>query len=172
MAQIIFSTPSSPFTRKLQCTSLAIQWLSQYIQGGSFFNGQFARISKDPSGVPHQEWINTIPNDGLIYYMSLLNQERLLVTSPQALSEVLTQKSYEFIKPAMLRNGLGRVLGVGLLLAEGDEHKVWRFISFSWRTLTILPRHSEKISCLPLPTAILKICILCFGQSRASWSML
>lgn len=46
-----------------------------------------------------------------------------MITTPQALSEVLTQNSYEYVKPAMLRNGLGRVLGVGLILAEGDEHK-------------------------------------------------
>jgi len=74
--------------------------------------------------VPHQDWINSIPNDGLIYYNSVLNAERLLLTSPQALSEVLTTKSYEFVKPAFLRNGLGRVLGNGLILSEGDEHKV------------------------------------------------
>lgn len=46
------------------------------------------------------------------------------MTSPQALSEVLVTKSYDFIKPQQLRNGLGRVLGIGILVAEGDEHKV------------------------------------------------
>lgn len=65
-----------------------------------------------------------MPNDGLIYYRSLLNAERIILTTPQALSEVLTTRNYEFIKPALLRNGLGRVLGVGILLSEGDEHKV------------------------------------------------
>lgn len=94
------------------------------LQGGSFFNGQFKRISAEVTGEPHRDWMNNIPNEGLIYYTSLLNQGRLLVTSPQALSEVLTTKSYDFIKPQQLRNGLGRVLGIGILLAEGDEHKV------------------------------------------------
>ena len=32
-------------------------------------------------------------------------------------------KNYEFIKPAQFRNGLGQLLGIGVLLAEGDEHK-------------------------------------------------
>ena len=54
----------------------------------------------------------------------MLNQERILITSTQALGEVLTQNSYQYVKPAMLSNGLGRILGVGLILAEGDEHKV------------------------------------------------
>ena len=68
--------------------------------------------------------MNTIPNNGLIRYTSILNQERLMITTPQALGEVLTQNSYDYIKPAMVRNGIARVLGVGLILAEGDEHKV------------------------------------------------
>ena len=67
-----------------------------------------------------------MPNDGLIYYRSILNIERLMPVSPQALSEVLTQKSYEFVKPYQLRFGLGRILGVGLVLSEGEEHKAHR----------------------------------------------
>ena len=47
-----------------------------------------------------------------------------MITTPQALGEVLTQNSYDYIKPPILRNGLGRLLGFGLILAEGDEHKV------------------------------------------------
>jgi len=52
--------------------------------------------------------------------------ERLLITSPKALAEVLTTKNYEFQKPSNVRFNLGRLLGVGLLLAEGDEHKAQR----------------------------------------------
>ena len=70
-----------------------------------------------------RKWINEVPNDGLIYYNHLFNTERLLITSPKALGEVLVQKNYEFIKPKAIRNGLGRLLGVGVLLAEGEEHK-------------------------------------------------
>ena len=47
-------------------------------------------------------------------------------TTPQLLSEVMTQRSYDFIKPPELRNGLGRILGVGVILAEGEEHRVQR----------------------------------------------
>lgn len=62
----------------------------------------------------------------MIRYLALLNQERILVTSPKAIAEVLVTKSYDFIKPSTLRTGLGRILGVGVLLAEGDEHKFQR----------------------------------------------
>jgi hypothetical protein len=71
-----------------------------------------------------QRWVSTIPNDGIIRYSHFFNKDRILVTSPKALSEVLTTKSYEFIKPAQMREGLGQLLGVGVLLAEGDEHRV------------------------------------------------
>ncbi len=54
----------------------------------------------------------------------MFNKERLLITSPKALGEVLTTKSYNFVKPQQIRAGIGRILGVGLLLAEGDEHRV------------------------------------------------
>lgn len=46
------------------------------------------------------------------------------MSGPKALAEVLVQKNYEFIKPKMMAAGLGRVLGIGVLLAEGDEHTV------------------------------------------------
>ena len=64
-----------------------------------------------------------IPNDGLIRYRVPGNQERLLLTSPKAISEVLVTKNYDFQKPAAFRWSLGRILGIGVLLAEGDEHK-------------------------------------------------
>ena len=95
--------------------------------------------------MPHQDWINSVSNDGLIYYTSLLNEERLLITSPQALGEVLTQKSYDFIKPKLLRNGLARVLGVGLILAEGDEHTVGLVPLFSIWPLTTIQKQRKNL---------------------------
>lgn len=88
--------------------------------------GQWPRIQRESVGAPMEAWVNEIPNDGLIRYKSLLNADRLILTSPRSLGEVLTQKSYDFVKPAILMGPLSRILGVGVLLAEGDEHKVWR----------------------------------------------
>jgi cytochrome P450 len=70
--------------------------------------------------------INTIPHNGLIRYLGLLNQERLLVASPKALAEVLTVKTYDFPKPPQVQAAVGRILGVGVIVAEGDEHKAQR----------------------------------------------
>ncbi|KAI1636538.1 cytochrome P450 [Biscogniauxia mediterranea] len=74
----------------------------------------------------HDFRIATVPNDGLMRYLSLFNQERLLVTGPKALSEVLVTSNYDFEKPASLGSNIGRILGVGVLLAEGEEHKIQR----------------------------------------------
>ncbi|KAI9718714.1 MAG: hypothetical protein M1812_003888 [Candelaria pacifica] len=94
--------------------------------GNSFFMGQFGRILADPTGSPHRDWVNEIPNDGVIRYLGMFNSERIMPTNPKAFSEVLTLKSYDFQKPKLLRSGLGRILGIGILLAEGDEHKAQR----------------------------------------------
>lgn len=93
-------------------------------QGNALFMGQFAAIRGEPTGSPQQRWINEIPNEGLIRYLNIFNEERLLITSPKALAEVLVTKNYDFAKPSMVRHGLARLLGVGILLAEGEEHKV------------------------------------------------
>lgn len=50
----------------------------------------------------------------------------MLISGPKALGEVLVTKSYDFKKPGAIRFGLGRLLGIGVLLAEGDEHKFQR----------------------------------------------
>ncbi|KAI1458004.1 cytochrome P450 [Annulohypoxylon moriforme] len=62
----------------------------------------------------------------MIRYLGPFNQERLLITKPKALAEVLVTRNYDFQKPSTIRFGLSRLLGVGVLLAEGDEHKFQR----------------------------------------------
>lgn len=46
------------------------------------------------------------------------------MTSPKGLSEILVTKVYDFEKPALVRESLGRLTGQkGVLLVEGAEHK-------------------------------------------------
>lgn len=71
-----------------------------------------------------REWTKTIPNKGLLRYYMAGNLERILVVGPKALNEILVTKVYEFPKPESLRLKLLRFTGNGILLAEGDEHKV------------------------------------------------
>lgn len=87
-----------------------------------FVYGSSKRILKEASGMPMREWVATVPNDGLIRYSSWF-RERVLVASPKALGELLVTKNYDFTKPSHFVDGIGRILGIGILLAEGDEHK-------------------------------------------------
>lgn len=96
------------------------------VPNADLLTGHWRALVKEPSGVPPRRWANEIPNDGLLRYLHLFNRERLLVTNSKALAEVLTTKNYDFVKPEVLRNGLALVLGIGVLLAEGDDHKAQR----------------------------------------------
>lgn len=79
---------------------------------------------REPAGSPARRWNDELPNDGLLYYTGLFNEERLLVIGTKALAEVLVQKNYDFIKPKLFTQGVGQMIGIGVLLAEGEEHKV------------------------------------------------
>lgn len=54
----------------------------------------------------------------------IANLERVAVTNPKALGEVLVTKVYDFQKHELVRQALRRITGDGILFAEGEEHKV------------------------------------------------
>ncbi|PSN63555.1 cytochrome P450 [Corynespora cassiicola Philippines] len=78
---------------------------------------------KKPIGSPHLELIKETPNEGLIYVRGFFHVDRLILTSPAALSDVLVHKSYDFEKPLWVRVFLRKFLGDGMLMTEGDEHR-------------------------------------------------
>ncbi|RBR13907.1 hypothetical protein FVER53590_25705 [Fusarium verticillioides] len=86
------------------------------------------RLVSEPRGVPQSDWINSLSNRpvDLARYRSFLGFERLLIISPKALAEVLTTKSYDFRKPGLIVSELKQATGMGVLLAEGSEHKSQR----------------------------------------------
>jgi cytochrome P450 len=92
-------------------------------KGGSLFMGQFFENFKNAPGKQLQTWLKEVPNDGVIRYLDIFNSERILPVTPAALSDVLVTRNYDFEKPAPLRKGISRILGLGLFLAEGEEHK-------------------------------------------------
>lgn len=97
-------------------------------QGGSFFTGQSSNLRQNANGhaEPYRAWSEQVQNDGIIRYLDLFNSETIIPISPKALAEVLVQRPYEFIKPPALVAGLGRILGLGVIFAEGEEHKKQR----------------------------------------------
>ncbi|KHO01320.1 cytochrome P450 78A3 [Metarhizium album ARSEF 1941] len=89
---------------------------------GHWLWDQTMRILKEPTGVPMRNWLDSTPNDGLLVYSTWFEQ-RVLVTNPKGLAEVLATKNYDFEKPKQFSQSLGRFLGLGILFAERDEHK-------------------------------------------------
>ncbi|KAB5580547.1 cytochrome P450 4A12A [Coniochaeta sp. 2T2.1] len=94
----------------------------------AWFMGQWYRVMDEGPGVPQLDWINSVPHNGLIRWLGLFNQERIFPASPQALKEVFVTKNYDFTKPAEFTSSLGRFLGIGLFLAEGEVHKHQRHL--------------------------------------------
>ena len=94
--------------------------------GASLINGHWAASIREPAGLPFKGWMRSVPNQGLIRYLHLFNRERLILTSAEGLKEVLSTNAYDYVKPHLLRALVGKILGYGLLLSEGDVHKLQR----------------------------------------------
>lgn len=76
-----------------------------------------------PGGEPHLRMMKATPNNGIILTRGFFHSDRLILTSPTALADVLVHRSYDFEKPPWARAFLRKFLGDGLLMTEGDEHK-------------------------------------------------
>ncbi|KAL6703586.1 hypothetical protein ACN47E_009531 [Coniothyrium glycines] len=85
--------------------------------------GHGLTIFQRPGGQPHLQMMKDTPNNGIILTRGFFHTDRLVLTSPEALADVLVYKSYDFEKPAWSRDFLRKFLGDGLLMTEGDEHK-------------------------------------------------
>lgn len=91
----------------------------------------FKRLLFDPTSFDLVDFAKT-PNDGLVRYFGFLNQERLLLTTPDICREILFRESYKFDKLPSI-TALQSPVGVsGLVTAKGDFHKV-RFRTKSLR---------------------------------------
>ena len=96
-----------------------VDWLGQTF---SFWLGNLTSFFEFP-GETARRLIDEVPNNGLIRYHITGNAERLLLTSPDALSEVLVHRPYDFEKPSFVRKALSLFAGAGLLAAKGNAHK-------------------------------------------------
>ncbi|TWU77868.1 hypothetical protein ED733_004054 [Metarhizium rileyi] len=94
-------------------------------KGGHWLFGH-GRLFEVGAKEPTREWINTVPHQGLLRYFWWFNEERVIVSSHRGLAEVMVTRSYQFKRPDIVRRLLAPILGVGILLTEGDVHKVQR----------------------------------------------
>lgn len=87
-----------------------------------------------------QPRLREIDNDGFIYYRSLLNSQRIVITTPALVGEICTRVD-EFVKPVIARGIAGRILGEGLVLSELEKHKQQRRIFLP----IFAPRHIREM---------------------------
>ncbi|OCK81565.1 putative P450 monooxygenase [Lepidopterella palustris CBS 459.81] len=96
-------------------------------KGGSYpLIGHGYLMFSRPPGNYLLEFIKEVPNDGIICFRGFLHVDRLVLTDPKSLADVLVHNSYDFEKPIWVRNFLRQFLGDGLLMTEGEEHKFQR----------------------------------------------
>lgn len=84
----------------------------------------YRRFTKTQGEVLAELWQQT-PNKGVVAVRELTTT-RLLVTAPPLLADVLVHRAYDFEKAANTRAFLREILGDGLIVVEGDQHKFLR----------------------------------------------
>ena len=94
------------------------------------------------------DWSRKWPKSDFIRYLSIGNSEVLLINSLQAHKEIMSTHVYSLVKPAFFRRLVGEITGVGLLFADGEEHKKQRRLlanPFSARNIQrLVPVFKEK----------------------------
>jgi cytochrome P450 len=85
------------------------------------FMGNFGEIVREEAGVPHKKWAKEFGD--IFVYHGAWNVPRVVVTDHLLLRDVLTSNEYDYIKTPETSDFLRRILGNGLLVAEGATHR-------------------------------------------------
>jgi cytochrome P450 len=76
-----------------------------------------------PLGRQIAEWVNNIPNNGMLWFRGMLGAEYLIVAGAESLRDVLFARAYDFEKTSAFRRYTRRFMASGLVVQEGDAHK-------------------------------------------------
>ncbi|KAF9146169.1 hypothetical protein BGX30_003514 [Mortierella sp. GBA39] len=88
------------------------------------FLGLFFDVVRREAGVTFLEW--TEQYGGILCYKGLFNSQIIHLADPEAIHHVFNTHAYQYPKPDRVIRVLGSTIGVGLLLVEGDVHRVQR----------------------------------------------
>lgn len=86
--------------------------------------GQFFTIIFEECGVPQRRWHKE--HGPIIRYFFPFGAERLSIADDEALKHMTVKNPYNYPKPVRAKLWMVRILGEGVLLAEGQEHVVQR----------------------------------------------
>ncbi|CAO3652368.1 unnamed protein product [Cunninghamella blakesleeana] len=76
------------------------------------------------TGEAHKRWKEKY--GGIVGFKGPWYENRILVTKPEYIKHILTSSEYGYIKPPKVADLLRRVIGNGVVSAEGDVHKKQR----------------------------------------------
>ncbi|KAK0673350.1 putative cytochrome P450 E-class, group I [Cercophora samala] len=86
--------------------------------------GQFFTIITEECGVPQRRWHKEL--GPIIRYYFPFGAERLSIADDEALKHMTVKNPYNYPKPVRAKLWMVRILGEGVLLAEGNDHVVQR----------------------------------------------
>ncbi|TKA79339.1 hypothetical protein B0A55_03459 [Friedmanniomyces simplex] len=97
-------------------------------KGATFFMGHAIESLKAvPPGAAPLKWSKEVPNDGLIVFQGYFHAfQNLMVTTPETIMDVVNTHAADWEKPSDGRAFLRRILGNGLVVVEGNEHREQR----------------------------------------------
>ncbi|GAP87193.1 putative cytochrome P450 3A13 [Rosellinia necatrix] len=81
-------------------------------------------VTDRPSGDLFLDLIKKYPDHEILNLSAFDHQ--VLITKPRMLADLLVHRAYDFIKPPKISGFLRHVLGDGLIMVEGDQHKFLR----------------------------------------------
>ncbi|KAK8105209.1 cytochrome p450 monooxygenase [Apiospora kogelbergensis] len=87
-----------------------------------------------------ERWKPCVPHQGFLYYLHIFNSQRVIVASPSAVQE-LCVRADDFTKPRLIRLLAERFLGLGLVLAETEQHRAQRRVFLP----IFAPRHVREM---------------------------
>jgi cytochrome P450 len=82
--------------------------------------GQFVEIITNECGVPQRKWHTE--HGPIIRYFFPFGAERLAIADDKAIHQMTIKNPYNYPKPVRAKLWMVRILGEGVLLAEGQEH--------------------------------------------------
>jgi len=68
--------------------------------------------------------MDTVPHEHFFRILDLFNREIVILTDPKAITQPYQTDSYEYVKSVNGKKFIEDVLGNGLVIAEGQDHKV------------------------------------------------
>ncbi|ETN39688.1 uncharacterized protein HMPREF1541_05914 [Cyphellophora europaea CBS 101466] len=90
---------------------------------GGLLTGHVGAVFSIPLGRQVADWVNNIPNNGLVWFRGMLGAEYLIVAGAESLRDVLFARAYDFEKTSAFRRYTRRFMAAGLVTHEGDSHK-------------------------------------------------